>query len=116
MSAAPKENSPVAPPSANQSAPSGQPPAGVSAGRGMQLGLELGVSVVVCTLAGIWADKTFGTVPLFILLGLVLGFSAGMWHLYRVAVGAKATEVGFKPAPAGQKAEGGSKDEEKQGG
>lgn len=71
-----------------------------SVGKGMHLGLELAVSTLVCTFIGIMLDKTFHTAPLFILLGLVLGMGAGIWHMYRVALGIDAATVGIKPVGA----------------
>ncbi len=68
-----------------------------SVGKGMHLGLELAVSTLVCTFLGVALDKTFHTAPLFILLGLVLGMGAGIWHMYRVALGIDAATVGIKP-------------------
>jgi F0F1-type ATP synthase assembly protein I len=34
---------------------------------------------------GYYADKYFGTLPLFMVLGLILGLTAGVWQLIRLA-------------------------------
>ena len=35
------------------------------------------------TLVGFFADRLLGTLPLFLLVGLVLGFVAGLFYVYR---------------------------------
>lgn len=35
------------------------------------------------TVLGYFADRLFGTLPLFLLVGLVLGFVGGLFYLYR---------------------------------
>lgn len=57
-----------------------EPPASTPAGsgRGMQAGFELVVAVLVCSFLGLGLDRMVGTTPLFLLVGLVLGFAAGM--------------------------------------
>jgi F0F1-type ATP synthase assembly protein I len=39
--------------------------------------------VIVCLVAGIWLDRQFGTSPLFLLIGLFLGFGTGVYSVYR---------------------------------
>lgn len=39
--------------------------------------------VIVCLAAGIWLDRKFGTSPLFLLIGLFLGFGTGVYSVYR---------------------------------
>lgn len=63
--------------------PETQPSTQAGSGRGMQAGFELVVAVLVCSFLGLGADRMVGTTPLFLLVGLVLGFAAGMWSLYR---------------------------------
>lgn len=62
-----------------------------SAGKGMQAGYELAVAVLVFTLLGIGLDKWIGSTPLFLLAGLIFGFAAGMWNLYRSSLEPDAT-------------------------
>lgn len=54
---------------------------------GMGYGLRIGVEFVAGTLAGAGLgygiDRFFDTLPLFLLIGLVLGFGAGMLNVYR---------------------------------
>jgi F0F1-type ATP synthase assembly protein I len=46
------------------------------------LGLQFIVSVGLPLAGGIWLDRKLGTVVLFTLVGLVLGFGAGLFSLY----------------------------------
>ncbi|MNK57103.1 putative F0F1-ATPase subunit [compost metagenome] len=39
--------------------------------------------VLVCLVAGIWLDRKFGTSPLFLFIGLFLGFGTGIFSVYR---------------------------------
>ncbi|GEM_PF-1072911 len=39
--------------------------------------------VIVCLIAGIWLDRKFGTSPLFLFIGLFLGFGTGLVSVYR---------------------------------
>jgi ATP synthase protein I len=48
-----------------------------------QAGLQFFAAVTLFTLAGHWLDRQLGTTPLFILLGLALGFGGGFYSLYR---------------------------------
>ena len=47
------------------------------------LGTQLFVSVGLLTYGGLCLDREVGTVPLFTLIGLVLGFSAGFYSVYK---------------------------------
>ena len=47
------------------------------------LGIQLCVSVGLPTGIGIWADRRLGTGVLLTLVGLALGFTAGLYSLYR---------------------------------
>jgi len=46
------------------------------------VGLQFLLSVGIPTGLGIWLDRVLGTVVLFTLLGLGLGFTAGIYSLY----------------------------------
>lgn len=50
---------------------------------GAGAGIQFGAVLVLFTLGGVWADRHFGTLPLFLLLGLALGFGGGLFHLMR---------------------------------
>ena len=76
--------------------PEAQPSTPGQAGRGMQAGFELGIAVLACTFLGIGLDRWLGVKPLFMLLGLILGFAVGMWNLYRSSLGASDYSVGIK--------------------
>lgn len=49
------------------------------------IGIEIGVAVVVCMLAGSWADGKLGTSPWLTLLGVVLGTVVGLKAVLRAA-------------------------------
>jgi ATP synthase protein I len=49
------------------------------------VGIELSVSTIVGMLGGRWLDDKLGSAPWLMLLGLVLGVSAGMRSLIRTA-------------------------------
>ena len=55
-------------------------------GEAFASGLELVVPTVLFTLLGFWADKSWGTTPLFLVLGFLLGASgtfASQYYRYR---------------------------------
>ena len=42
------------------------------------VGLQLGLSVIACSLIGLWIDDTYQTKPWFSIIGLAMGFAAGI--------------------------------------
>lgn len=46
------------------------------------LGLQFLIAVGLPTWLGIWLDRRWGTTVLFTLLGLALGFTAGIFSIY----------------------------------
>ncbi len=49
-----------------------------------QLGLLIAVPVIIFIIIGIWLDKTMHTSPLFVMLGVIIGFSGGIYNAYRI--------------------------------
>lgn len=47
------------------------------------LGFTLIVIFALPTVVGFFVDKLLGTLPLFLLLGLALGFIGGLYYVYR---------------------------------
>jgi ATP synthase protein I len=49
---------------------------------------EIGISLLVTTLLGVlvgyWADGQLGTLPIFVIVGFVLGAGAGTLMIYRL--------------------------------
>jgi F0F1-type ATP synthase assembly protein I len=49
---------------------------------------EIGISLLVTTLlgvlAGYWADQQFGTLPVFVVIGFLIGAGAGTVMIYRL--------------------------------
>jgi Putative F0F1-ATPase subunit (ATPase_gene1). len=49
---------------------------------------EIGISLLVTTLIGVlvgyWADGQFGTLPVFVLVGFLVGAGAGTAMIYRL--------------------------------
>jgi len=48
-------------------------------------------------LLGHWADQHWGTEPVLLVLGVIAGFTAGMWHLIKLA-GPPPGDRGTDPA------------------
>ncbi len=57
--------------------------------RYLPIGATFCVAVALPTAGGIWLDRKLGTVVLFTLLGLGLGFAAGVYNLYVEVFGKK---------------------------
>lgn len=53
------------------------------AGKGYTLGLQFVVSILVGTAMGYGLDYAFGTLPLFMLVFMVLGFVAGLRAIWQ---------------------------------
>ncbi len=49
-----------------------------------QVGLVLLVTIMAGILAGYWVDQRLGTVPIFVLVGLAVGLTAGGVAVYRL--------------------------------
>jgi hypothetical protein len=47
------------------------------------VGLQFFLAVGIFTAGGVWLDRRLGTLVLFTLLGLALGFAGGLFALYR---------------------------------
>jgi len=54
-------------------------------GIAFDLGLRLGISVVLGLGGGLVLDNWLGTLPLFTLIGVVLGIGAAMYTIWNVA-------------------------------
>ena len=57
------------------------------AGAYLALFSEIGITLLVTTLLGVlggyWIDQRLGTLPIFVLVGLLLGMAAGALAVYR---------------------------------
>jgi len=53
-------------------------------GAAYQGALESVFSIAIATAAGWWADRHFGTSPLWLLVGATIGFGAFVLRLYRL--------------------------------
>jgi len=49
----------------------------------MTLGIQFAVAVGFCIAGGYWLDIKLGTTPLFLIVGVFLGGSAGFLNIYR---------------------------------
>ena len=49
-----------------------------------EIGLVILVTTLVGTLAGYWLDRQIGTIPVFVLVGLLVGMSLGARAAYRL--------------------------------
>jgi ATP synthase protein I len=63
-------------------------PASTSMGRALEAGLEFGLCVFVGAGLGYYADRWWGTEPWALLVGVGLGFAAGLRTLLRLAAAA----------------------------
>ncbi|MDR0291654.1 MAG: AtpZ/AtpI family protein [Elusimicrobium sp.] len=50
-----------------------------------QLGLQFALTVCLAGLAGYWADKKLGTLPLFTIILAIAGFVAAMYYVIKEA-------------------------------
>lgn len=46
------------------------------------LGVAMGLAIALFAVGGNWLDGRFGTEPLFVLLGVFVGFGAGFYSMY----------------------------------
>ena len=53
------------------------------AGEHMGAGLQFAGSVLLFLLVGMWLDRRLGTDPWLLVLGVVIGSTAGFWSMYR---------------------------------
>ena len=51
-------------------------------GRSIALGITLLLILVVLGGLGLLADTFLGTLPLFLLIGIVVGFALGLYYMY----------------------------------
>lgn len=56
---------------------------GANYGRFIGLGFTLIVIFALPTVVGFFVDRLLGTLPLFLLIGLALGFVGGLYYVYR---------------------------------
>ncbi len=47
------------------------------------LGFAFITTLGVLTVAGYFLDRALGTLPLFLLIGLAIGFAGGLYYVYR---------------------------------
>jgi len=52
-------------------------------GRYLDLGFQFAISILVGIGGGYWVDSKFDTSPLFLIVGLLFGGTAGFMSLYR---------------------------------
>jgi F0F1-type ATP synthase assembly protein I len=56
------------------------------------VGLQFAATIIVFLFAGQWLDKRLGTTPWLLIVGVVVGASAGFYALYRKLMAAQARE------------------------
>jgi F0F1-type ATP synthase assembly protein I len=52
----------------------------------LEVGWFVGVAIVAGVLGGIWLDNRAGTRPLFVIIGLILGFATAIYGAARMIV------------------------------
>jgi F0F1-type ATP synthase assembly protein I len=58
----------------------------------LDLGLRFALAVALCAGGGYWLDTKLNTIPLFLIVGLILGATSGLVTIYRAVYPANATE------------------------
>ena len=53
-------------------------------GSALHIGFYIVASVLLFLLIGIWLDRTFGTMPLFIILGVLMSLFVSLYEVYRI--------------------------------
>lgn len=61
--------------------------AGGGYARFLGLGFALLAIIGALSVGGFFVDRLLGTLPLFLLVGLVMGFVAGLYYVYRALKG-----------------------------
>lgn len=61
------------------------------------LGLTMGAAIALFALGGNWLDGRLGTRPLFVLLGVFVGFAAGFLSMYTRLTGWRGGSGGREP-------------------
>jgi F0F1-type ATP synthase assembly protein I len=56
---------------------------GLNYARFFGLGFAFIVTLGVFTVAGYFLDRVLGTLPLFLLIGLAVGFAGGLYYVYQ---------------------------------
>ncbi len=54
-------------------------------GRYASAGMEFFIAIILPTGGGVWLDCRTGTLPLWTLVGLAVGFAAGLYRLVQIA-------------------------------
>jgi ATP synthase protein I len=49
-----------------------------------EIGISLLVTTLIGVLAGYWADEQLGTIPIFVIVGFLVGAGAGTLMIYRL--------------------------------
>ena len=50
----------------------------------LEVGYEISIPLVLCVIAGVWLDKKFGTLPLFLLLGIFISLFITGFGIYKI--------------------------------
>ena len=69
-----------------------RPGEGASASEYAGAGFQFAFALIACFFAGRWADGKLGTAPWLMLIGMVVGGSAGFYSMYRKLMAAQARE------------------------
>ncbi|MGE0479170.1 MAG: AtpZ/AtpI family protein [Phycisphaerae bacterium] len=74
------------------------------------MGGELAGAIIGLTLFGYWVDWKFGTAPVGVATGAILGIIGGMYNFLRRAIRLTQRQFGSRPAPRPTSEEPGSND------
>lgn len=53
-------------------------------GVALQLGFSIAIPLVVFILLGLWVDKRLGTLPLFVILGVILSLVVTVYEMWQI--------------------------------
>lgn len=73
----------------------------VAAAQFAGLGWYMAAAIVLPTLGGVWLDRSVGTSPLFLLLGILLGVTLAFYGTYRMVAAflTGQNDAGGPPGP-----------------
>jgi F0F1-type ATP synthase assembly protein I len=58
----------------------------------IDLGLQFAVAIALCVFAGYYLDNKINTLPLFTIIGIILGATTGLLNIYRTVYPSKKRE------------------------